>query len=57
MWGIVTCDVCGKQFAIGTNRIHGSRVTDMQAAETLTIMLEYDHRMNQPHQNSYEIAD
>ena len=56
MLGIVTCDVCEKQFAIGPNRIHGSRVTDLKAAEALTIMLE-DDRVNQPHRNSYEIHD
>jgi len=57
MWGIVTCNICGKQFAIGPNRTHGSRVTDVQAAEALTLMLEDDHSLNQPHQNSYEIRD
>jgi hypothetical protein len=57
LWGIVTCDLCGKQFAIGRHRIYGSHITDVQAAEALTIMLEDNHSRNEPHQNSYELQD
>ena len=57
MWGIVTCEACRKQFAIGRNRIHSSLITDVQAAEALAIILADDHRRNQSHQSSYEIYE
>jgi hypothetical protein len=36
-WGHVTFDECGKKFAIGPNRIHGSRRTDEDCDHDTTV--------------------
>lgn len=56
-WGVVVCEVCREQFAIGPNRIYGSRLTDIQVANVLEGKLAEDHKRSSPHQNSYELPD
>ena len=56
-WGVITCEVCNDRFAIGPNRIHTSRMTGQDAVQQAETLLAQDHANNQPHRNSYELAD
>jgi hypothetical protein len=54
-WGVVSCDRCKEKFALGPNRIHGSRTTPEEAVKELEDLLKADHEHAQPHKNSYEL--
>jgi hypothetical protein len=56
-WRTVACVTCGEQFHIGWNRIYGSRITEQEAVKQLESLLAQDHRNQQPHSNSFELAD
>lgn len=56
-WGVVTCDVCKEQFAIGPNRIHGSRITAEECTRRLEARLNEDHKQIKPHADGYDIPD
>jgi len=54
-WGVVSCDLCKDKFAIGPNRIFGSRTTVQECVKELEELLKADHEHDRPHQNSYEL--
>ena len=54
-WGIVECDACPERFAIGFNRIYGSRSTDVQCAMQLQQLLANEHGRKELHCNSYQL--
>jgi len=54
-WGVVTCESCGEKFALGPNRIYGSRSTEAECVKQLEDILKTDHQHNRPHANSYEL--
>jgi len=54
-WGVVTCDICKEAFALGPNRIYGSRTTPEDAVKELEDLLKEDHRRGRAHANSYEL--
>jgi cysteinyl-tRNA synthetase len=54
-WGTVSCENCEAKFAIGPNRTFGSRSTPEVCAKQLEELLSADHRLGQPHKNSYEL--
>ncbi len=56
-WGVVACDVCGERFAIGPNRMYGSRRTDVDCAKDLEEILAEDHNRSRPHPNSFVLPD
>lgn len=56
-WGIVSCDGCKDRFAIGPNRIYGSRAPKEKCVAELEELLRQDHLNKRPHQNSYEVCD
>lgn len=55
-WGVVSCDVCQAQFAIGPNRHYGSRVPEADCIEELKRFLATDHQYSHPHRDGYELA-
>ena len=55
-WGIISCDGCKERFAVGPNRIYGSRTTEQQCVAQLEKLLKKDHLNDRPHQNSYELC-
>jgi cysteinyl-tRNA synthetase len=54
-WGIVSCDSCKDQFALGPNRIYGTRSTAAECIRELEERLKADHKDGRPHANSYEL--
>jgi hypothetical protein len=56
-WGIVSCDGCEDKFAIGPNRVYGSRRTDVDCAKASEAILAEDHTCSRLHANSLEIHD
>jgi len=54
-WGVVSCDTCKDKFALGPNRIYGSRSTAAACVRELEDRLKTDHEDGQPHANSYEL--
>jgi cysteinyl-tRNA synthetase len=54
-WGIVSCDGCKDRFALGPNRIFGSRTSDKDCVKELEDLLKTDHRHGRPHADSYEL--
>ena len=54
-WGIVSCDDCKDKFALGPNRIFGSRSTEEDCVKQLQDLLKTDHQHGRPHANSYEL--
>ena len=54
-WGVVRCDQCAAEYAIGPNRIHGSHRKGEDGAKDLEAILKKDHERKQPHANSYEL--
>ena len=56
-WGVVTCDICGEQFAIGPSRMQGPRMSAEECAKRLQAVLNEDHKKNRPHADWYEIPD
>jgi cysteinyl-tRNA synthetase len=54
-WGVVSCDNCKDKFALGPNRIYGSRTTEQQCVRELEDLLKEDHQLGRPHANSYEL--
>jgi hypothetical protein len=56
-WGILTCDICGEKFALGPNRIYGSRANEATCVKELESLLIRDHKRNQSHQNSYDLRE
>lgn len=55
-WGTVSCNKCKDKFAIGPNRIYGSRTSEEECVRELEDTLKKDHQKSQPHQNSYELT-
>ena len=55
-WGILTCDACGEKFALGPNRIYGSRTGEDACVKELDSILARDHAANQGHKNSYDLT-
>jgi hypothetical protein len=53
--GVVTCDICKERFAVGPNRIFGSRSTEEDCIKQLEALLRADHQDGRPHANSYEL--
>jgi hypothetical protein len=43
-WGVVTCDICGEQFAIGPSRMQGPRIGAEECAKRLQALLNEDHK-------------
>jgi hypothetical protein len=56
-WGVVTCDICGEQFAIGPSRMQGPKISAEECAKRLEALLNEDHKKNRPHADWYEIPD
>jgi hypothetical protein len=56
-WGVVTCDTCEAQFAIGPNRIYGARASQQDCVDRFETLLAHDHQRNQSHKDSYELSD
>jgi hypothetical protein len=56
-WGIVTCGICGEQFAIGPNRRYGSRRSEQDCVQSLEKALAEDHKRGESHRNWYELPD
>jgi len=54
-WGVVSCDICKEKFALGRNRIYGSRTTEAECVKELEDLLKADHQHGRPHANSYEL--
>jgi hypothetical protein len=54
-WGVVSCDSCKDRFALGPNRIYGSRTTEEECVKQLEDILKTDHQHGRPHANSYEL--
>jgi hypothetical protein len=56
-WGVVTCDTCKIEFAIGPNRIHGPRISEQECVDQFETLLAQDHRHDRSHNDSYELSD
>jgi cysteinyl-tRNA synthetase len=54
-WGFVSCDRCEDKFALGPNRIYGSRTSEKECVKQLEDILKTDHQQGRPHANSYEL--
>jgi len=54
-WGVVSCDSCKDRFALGPNRIYGSRTAEQDCVKQLEDLLKTDHQLGRPHTNSYEL--
>ena len=54
-WGIVTCDICDSQFAIGPNRMWDEDHKEHCFVDRLEANLKQDHSTGQVHLNSYEL--
>jgi len=54
-WGVLTCNTCGEKFALGPNRIHRNDASEATCVKELESFLVRDHKLNQPHQNSYNL--
>jgi len=55
-WGIVSCEGCKDRFALGPNRIYGSKSTEQQYVMELENKLKEDHEQGRQHSNSYELT-
>lgn len=56
-WEVVSCEQCEDKFAIGPNRIFGSRRTSEACVAQLKALLKTHHQRNESHADSYEFAD
>ncbi len=54
-WGVVTCDACNDQFAVGPHRIYGSRTTEHECVKQLETLLASDHKAKREHLCGYEL--
>jgi cysteinyl-tRNA synthetase len=54
-WGVFSCSSCKDRFALGPNRIFGSRTTEAESVKELENLLKADHELGRPHANSYEL--
>ena len=54
-WGVFSCHSCKDKFALGPNRIFGSRTTEAECVKELEDLLKADHETGRPHPNSYEL--
>jgi len=54
-WGVVSCGGCKDKFAIGPNRIYGSRTSETDCVRQLEDLLKEDHKHGRLHANSYEL--
>jgi hypothetical protein len=54
-WEVVSCDGCKDKFAVGPNRIYGSRTTKEECVAELKELLKQDHLNGRLHPNSYEL--
>jgi hypothetical protein len=57
-WGLVTCDKCKEEFAIGPNLIHGTDdASEERSVAQFETILADDHEHGNAHSNSYELPD
>ncbi len=56
-WGVVTCDGCKAEFAIGPHRIYGARKSVEACVKQFEELLADDHAQKRAHANSYELPD
>jgi hypothetical protein len=54
-WGVVTCEACQATFALGPNRIYGSRTGEIDCVGELQTLLAEDHKFGREHGDSYEL--
>ncbi|MGH9450215.1 MAG: hypothetical protein ACRD11_06680 [Terriglobia bacterium] len=55
--GFVTCDVCPEKFAIGPNRLFGSKHDEASCVAELKRILADDHGAARAHLDHYEVLD
>jgi len=55
-WRVLACDQCEDKFALGPNRIYGSRTTEEECVKQLVTILAAYHQHKRPHQNNYDLV-
>jgi hypothetical protein len=56
-WCVVSCKYCGDKFAVGPNRIYGSRRTKDDCVKQVEDFLTKEHEDGAIHLNAYDLGE